>query len=91
MTSKKKYVHVIPKGWNSMVVVYSGQLKIQNSSKVLEAGDSAVFRQDVLDDEALSFEAQSDDTKFIMLAGKPLNEPVVSHGPFVLTNEDELY
>jgi len=26
-----------------------------------------------------------------LLAGKPINEPIVSGGPFVLSSEDELY
>jgi len=32
----------------------------------------------------------ADDTKFILLAGKPWKEPIASHGPFVMSSEDEL-
>ena len=29
-------------------------------------------------------------TRFILLAGKPLNEPIVSKGPFVMNEESEI-
>jgi hypothetical protein len=28
--------------------------------------------------------------RFILLAGKPLNEPVVQHGPFVMNTREEI-
>ena len=31
------------------------------------------------------------DSRFIILSGEPLNEKVVSHGPFVMNNEQEIY
>ena len=31
------------------------------------------------------------DTRFIMLAGKPLDEPIAAQGPFVLNEREELH
>jgi redox-sensitive bicupin YhaK (pirin superfamily) len=28
--------------------------------------------------------------EFVLIAGKPLNEPIVQHGPFVMTNFNEI-
>ena len=32
----------------------------------------------------------SDKTRILFLSGEPLNEPVVSYGPFVLNNETQI-
>ena len=41
------------------------------------------------DGEKLCFEAEEAST-FIILSGEPIGEPVVSYGPFVMNNEEEL-
>jgi redox-sensitive bicupin YhaK (pirin superfamily) len=28
--------------------------------------------------------------RFILLAGRPINEPIVQYGPFVMTSRDEI-
>jgi quercetin 2,3-dioxygenase len=33
----------------------------------------------------------SEDAKFILVTGKPLNEPIVQYGPFVMTTQQEIY
>ena len=33
----------------------------------------------------------TEDSRFIILSGEPLNEKVVSHGPFVMNDEQEIY
>ena len=29
-------------------------------------------------------------TRFLVLAGEPIDEPIVSYGPFVMNSEDEI-
>jgi len=41
-------------------------------------------------DEQIKIETTSDDTRIVLLAGKPLNEPIANYGPFVLTTQDQL-
>jgi len=41
-------------------------------------------------DETIRFEIVKDNTKFIMLAGKPLDEPIANYGPFVMNSQDQL-
>jgi redox-sensitive bicupin YhaK (pirin superfamily) len=73
-----------------MIIVHQGALKIQDEENLLEKGFCAVFERNAEDDQLLRFTALNDDTKFIMLAGKPIKEPIVSYGPFVLSSDDEL-
>jgi redox-sensitive bicupin YhaK (pirin superfamily) len=47
----------------------------------------------ILDNEAAAdgvvLEA-SESTRALLIAGKPLNEPIVQYGPFVMTTQDEI-
>ena len=36
-------------------------------------------------------EAASDDVEFVLIAGEPLDQPVVQYGPFVMTSEEEIH
>lgn len=85
------YEHLIPKGWNSMIVCYEGELYIQDDTdENLKTGWGTVFELSDLQDEKIQFHSLSDNTKFILLGGKPLNEPIARHGPFVLTDDEEI-
>ena len=82
--SSTVYSHKIPKGWNSMIVVYYGALKVQDNTKVLNSVTCVPFLLSEKDEE-IKVETISENTRFILLAGKPLNEPIANYGPFVLT------
>ena len=40
--------------------------------------------------EAFSFKVDSENVGFLLMAGKKLNEPIVSYGPFVMNTEKEI-
>ena len=54
------------------------------------AGHCTVFTPSSSKDEELVFDALEDNTRFLMLAGKPLNEPIAASGPFVLNTDKQL-
>ena len=86
------YEHVIPKEWNSMIICHQGSMNIQNNTKdVIKAGAAAVFNINASSDEVIKFDVLENNTRFIMLAGKPLNEPIAARGPFVLNEREELH
>lgn len=69
-----------------MVYVYEGQVKLQASTgQVISQSELAVFGQG--DGLELGTESQAG---FLILAGKPLNEPVVQYGPFVMNSREEV-
>lgn len=41
--------------------------------------------------DALQVEAETDSARFILVAGKPIGEPIVQYGPFVMNTDDEIH
>ncbi|MDN3668024.1 pirin family protein [Echinicola jeungdonensis] len=46
---------------------------------------------DLQGDKAISFVNGEEPAELLFLQGKPIGEPVVQHGPFVMNNMDEIY
>jgi redox-sensitive bicupin YhaK (pirin superfamily) len=66
------------------VFVAEGQLEIEGR-QATEA-NLAVFHSS---GDAIQLTARAD-SKFLVLSGEPIDEPIVSHGPFVMNSREEL-
>ena len=73
----------IDDGWNAMCYVYEGEM---DSGRVLSKGDLAVMSKN----GALDCINKADGTRMLLIAGKPLNEPVARGGPFVMNTKSEI-
>ncbi len=74
-----------PEGWSTALVVLEGSVTVNGSAQAGEA-QLVVLSQE---GEKLHLEASSD-TKVLMMAGEPLNEPIVGYGPFVMNSKTEI-
>ena len=70
-------------GWNIFIYVYEGSVVLDQA---VSKGMLAVF--DTSGD--LKFQAGTVNTRFIVVAGEPLNEPVARGGPFVMNTRGEI-
>ncbi len=79
--------HALPPGHNAFLYLYEGTLEVGaeapralplRSAGVLSAGD------------ALTVRAGAEGARFILFAAKPLGEPVVQYGPFVMNTRAEI-
>jgi len=83
------FEQVIPKGWNAFSYVYKGKAFFGEKKKEAKNKDCVVFKQGD-NEEIVTIETKEEGAKVLLIAGQPLNEPVVSHGPFVLNDEKQL-
>lgn len=72
-------------GFNVLMYVLDGLFVISDDTRLGEK-DMAVFSEE---GESLNFQCEQDG-KFMILAGQPLNEPIATHGPFVMSSEEEI-
>ena len=74
----------IPKNQTVMVYVIDGELKFDTDNKIARKGQMIYFDQS---SDAINLTSISPSGSYLVLAGKPLNEPVVRHGPFITSTE----
>ena len=78
------FEHDIPDGHNVMVFVYEGEMHVGDA--VIGAHQLGVFSQS----GALHLTAGSAKAGCLVMAGKPIAEPVAKMGPFVMNTEAEI-
>ena len=85
MTAGKRVELPQPDGWSTLIVVLDGTVQI-NGEAVLRAAQRATLSTA---GSGVTIEANSD-AKLLLLAGEPIDEPVVGHGPFVMNSQQQI-
>ena len=80
-----EFVHV-PVDHNTLIVVLEGEMLLNGVQQVLDSS-IVIFGND--GESSIQLEAKTD-TKFLVLTGKPLNEPIQGYGPFVMNTKEEI-
>ncbi len=74
----------ITEGYSAMVYVYEGEAEIGGTRLPTRAAGI------LGDGEMLEVQAGSVGARLLVFAGKPINEPVVQYGPFVMNTREEV-
>ena len=74
-----------PEGWTTLVVVLDGTVRL-NGTSVLRAAEMATLSTG---GSAVHLQADGE-AKVLLLAGQPIDEPVVGYGPFVMNSQQEI-
>jgi redox-sensitive bicupin YhaK (pirin superfamily) len=76
----------IPADHNGFIYVYDGEVAIGTDKRKLAAGNAGLlFKGDELE-----ISAGDNPAKFLVLAGKPIKEPIAQYGPFVMNTQEEI-
>jgi redox-sensitive bicupin YhaK (pirin superfamily) len=79
------FSHRLPKEHNAFAYVFEGAAMI--GIKEMEKSQLAVLSQG----EVFTVTADEQPARLILVAGKPLREPVVKYGPFVMNTPEEIH
>lgn len=85
LSAKSNAEFSVPDGHNTLVFVLKGEIELAGGDMVSEAGLALFDRRG----DSIILTAR-DDTKLLIMDGEPINEPIVSHGPFVMNSETEI-
>ncbi|HGF0771330.1 TPA: pirin family protein [Kluyvera georgiana] len=85
LKQNKETTFTQPDGWSTALVVLEGSVTVNGESTVQEA-QLVVFSHQ---GERVHLHANSD-AKVLVLAGEPINEPIVGYGPFVMNSQTEI-
>ncbi len=82
-----RFAQAVPAGHNAFVYVYRGSVRVGGQPVAVQR--MALLANDAEADGVL-IEADVD-AKVLLIAGRPLNEPIAQYGPFVMNTEQEIY
>ncbi len=76
---------VVPAGHRALLYVYEGSIEVAGSNQPI--GMRQMAR---LSDEGALQIASAGGARVLLIAGKPLHEPIVQYGPFVMNTREEI-
>jgi len=82
------FSHPVPEGHNAFLYVYEGDAATGPDGIVRPVKNRAAGV--LANGDHIEIKAGSAGARFILLAGKPLREPVAQHGPFVMNTREEI-
>lgn len=81
------FAQALPTGHNAFLYVYRGEVTV--GDRAVPAGRMAILDNRAEADGVVV--QASTEAKFLLVAGKPLKEPIVQYGPFVMNTKEQIY
>jgi redox-sensitive bicupin YhaK (pirin superfamily) len=82
------FAHPIPAGYHAFVYPFEGSVEIgpEGSRRLLKTHNAGVLS----DGDSVELTGGPEGGRVIVLAGRPLLEPIVQYGPFVMNTREEI-
>ncbi len=94
LPAKTEHVQPVPDSHTALCYVFEGEVAIVNSADGFPDGSVVDVPHHTLavlgDGEAVHMRAGAEGGRTLLVAGKPLGEPVVRYGPFVMNTREEI-
>jgi redox-sensitive bicupin YhaK (pirin superfamily) len=84
----KEFIQEIPDNWNAFVYTLSGSALFGSNGMKGPAHHTLLLART---NGPLKVKTTDDAVHFVLVAGEPIGEPVVQHGPFVMNSQEEIY
>jgi len=88
--ARQRFEHPVPAGHNAVVYVFEGSGELGGedgaAGRPLEAGRLAVLGEG----DTLAAVAGDGGLRFLLIAARPIGEPIARYGPFVMNTRDEV-
>jgi len=83
-----RFTHAIPAGYHAFVYVFEGSVSVGEGNAAQPLG---THKAGILSDgDSVEIAGGAEGGRVILLAGRPLREPVVQYGPFVMNTMQEI-
>lgn len=80
------FEHNLPEGHTLFAYVFRGEAVFDEDGTLVSATNLVIFGEG----EAVKIRAEDDSVRFLLISGKPLNEPIARYGPFVMNTPEEI-
>ncbi|XP_003791971.1 pirin [Otolemur garnettii] len=92
MDGGSKHTQPIPRGWTSFIYTLSGDVYIGRRISVAMCFlcNSHLVMNFLVQTVIVSFMMDQKGSHFVLIAGEPIREPIVQHGPFVMNTREEI-
>lgn len=88
LLAEGKFSHPIQSDYNAFLYLYEGSVKVgpTGTARPLKTRSAGLLSEG----NRIEVTAGGDGARFLLLAGRPLREPVVQYGPFVMNTHQEI-
>ena len=88
LPARAAFTHPVAQDHNAFLHAYEGSAEVgpAGAARPLKTHSAGVLSAG----EGIEVTAGAEGARFILLAGRPLREPVAQHGPFVMNTREEI-
>jgi redox-sensitive bicupin YhaK (pirin superfamily) len=81
--------HILPASYNGLIFVTEGSVRI-GDVEISQGQTAWLNKTDKDGDSEIVYKAGNEGVRFILYAGQPQYTPIVAHGPFVASSQEEI-
>jgi quercetin 2,3-dioxygenase len=88
LSAGARFSQTLAPGLNAFIYVYRGQVSV-GGEPVAQAHMAILDGRE--DADGVLIDSGTESARVLLIAGRPLNEPIVQYGPFVMNSQQEIY